>query len=258
MNLLAQAMICLTEPATRTAYDQKLLPSPPVINLGDADELPLQLVDEPPAAARPVRLDRRAQPDLDPLRLPPETYSLEDEPDADALLIPELIDDEPLTLAEEEDEEDEPETRSINPRPDRTPKTRRDFYRSIVRIRRVLRIWERLRAYLDDPEKTFDRRIDTIAFMSCLAELQPLLPSVADLVGGPNQPGHLVAALARQQLVVEMFRSLLPSQRLALTRDCQSAHYCAARKIARACAKRSASAPRRILFAVCCCRSAGK
>jgi hypothetical protein len=61
--------------------------------------------------------------------------------------------------------------------------------------------------------------------MGCLAELRPLLPTVSDLVGQPNRPGGIVAALARQRLAFDTFRSLLPSQREALAKDFRSAHY---------------------------------
>ncbi len=245
MNLVAQAMICLTDPKSRYEYDRQLglttaeHPGPPqespeVISVAPA-------IDVPPAEKRRSKPSR---PDLPApssrAELPavnvPSIADREAEPIADEILIPELADEEPLRIAPEEEEEtgaeaayrlvEEPKAPAAPAAPPvdyRTP--RRKLYANIVRIRRVLRVWERLRAYLDEPEKTFDRRTDTVAFMTCLSDLRPLLPTVADLIGGPNQPGNLIAVLSRQQLIVEMFRSLLPSQRENLARDCQSAHY---------------------------------
>jgi hypothetical protein len=89
----------------------------------------------------------------------------------------------------------------------------------------VLRVWERARPYLTDTDRTFLRRTDTLALMGCLAELRPLLPTVNDLIAAPKRPGNLVAALARQRLQFDTFRSLLPDQRDALARDFRAAHY---------------------------------
>jgi hypothetical protein len=92
-------------------------------------------------------------------------------------------------------------------------------------VRKVLRVWKRARPYLTDTDRTFARRTEALALMGCLAELRPLLPTVTDLVGGPHRPGGIVAALARQRLVFDTFRSLLPTQREALAKDFRAAHY---------------------------------
>jgi hypothetical protein len=52
-----------------------------------------------------------------------------------------------------------------------------------------------------------------------------LLHTVTDLIAAPKRPGNLVAALARQRLQFDTFRSLLPDQRDALARDFRAAHY---------------------------------
>ena len=92
-------------------------------------------------------------------------------------------------------------------------------------MRKVLRVWGRARPYFADAERTFSRRTDAVAVMGCLAELRPLLPTVTDLIGAPGRPGNLVAAVARQRLVLDTFRSLLPDQREKLARDFRAAHY---------------------------------
>jgi hypothetical protein len=232
MNLLAQAMICLTDPAARREYDR---------SLG---------VTSAPADARAPSRSEPAQEEAAVIDLPPPTefvYSedLEEPPVREPLpdaIIPELV-EEPLPLPDEEDDEerdeefddeeplelplvdDEDWAEPSEPTPHDQRQYRRGIYGELVRIRRVLEIWGRLRNYLDEPEKAFTRRTETVAFMTCLSDLRPLLGTVHNLIGEAGQPGHLVAVLSRQQLVVEMFRSLLPSQREALSQDCRSAHY---------------------------------
>ena len=119
----------------------------------------------------------------------------------------------------EPEPEGQPEER---PRP---REERRPVYAEIVRLRRVLAVWARLRALLDDPEATLARRADVVALMGRLAELRPLLPGVRDVAGQPGRPGGIVAALARQHLVIDTFRNLLPGQRIALADDCRAAHF---------------------------------
>ena len=50
------------------------------------------------------------------------------------------------------------------------------------------------------------------------------LALILALLGQAGQPGYLVLALARQELMVPMLQSLLPSQREALARDWQAGH----------------------------------
>ncbi|MCE9532855.1 MAG: hypothetical protein K8T89_17290 [Planctomycetes bacterium] len=223
MNLLAQAMIALADSSNRRDAD---------------DAIPISPIIEIP----PARTWKPAP------RVVEELPRLPSEPIPD-FIIPELAEEQPLTLPEEDLEEDdefdvldddEPEEKPIPklslpplldqistsvPKNNRPPRSRREIYKELARIRKVLRVWDRLRVYLEDPLKTFTRRTETVAFMGLLTELRPLLPLVSDLIGGTNQPGNIVAALARQQLIVEMFRSLLPSQCDALARDCRQAHY---------------------------------
>ncbi len=235
MNLLAQAMISLTDPSARHEYDRDL-----GVETREADQAPepeeeeetrespaIAAPPEPPSSARVAVWSKRAPPPPPPpsgeveapLPEPIQIFELEEEPETleeaaadeeEALEIPRVI------LADEE----EPRQKGV----DLARDERRRLYREIVRIRRVIRIWEQLQGYLDNAAKTFTRRMDALAFMNCLADLRPMLESVSGLIGGPNEPGNLIASLARQQLVVDMFRSFLPGQREALADDCREAH----------------------------------
>jgi hypothetical protein len=241
MNLLAQAMISLTDPSARDQYDRDLGVDSSVTereiavdedevedaDVEDDEEMPesmsIATLPEPPANARILTWPNEAattsessgqsdseEPPADPITI----LELDDEPDAHD----EVEDDGPSlkvpsVILEEEEAREADLARDI----------RRRRYRDIVRLRRVIEVWEKLRTFLEKPAKTFSRRTDTVAFMNSLSDLRPLLGDVSELIGDPNEPGHLIAALAKQQLVVEMFRSLLPSQREALADDCQSA-----------------------------------
>lgn len=245
MNLLAQAMIALTDPETRSAYDISLglRSSLAPVREQEPGAVPRKApgTSKPSAPAKPKKQKSEAEPARPeefgaPVSAlpaePPLIFAfrdLEKESDApqptvlealpDDIVIPELDEPEPFHPPEEEvidetepyDEGDEREQR-------------RKLYAKIVRVRRVLRVWQRLREFLEDPNRAFSRRTEIVAFMACMSELRPLLPTVDDLVGGPDLPGSLIAALTKQQLVVEMFRLLLPSQRGALAQDCRLAH----------------------------------
>jgi len=255
MNLLAKAMNCLTDPEGRLQYDQSIglrSKQPLAAVVQETDEVPVVDVIEVPAPTRAVRSSRVVEPAAPPVPSNgPEIYSL-DESDAafarrlsatgaappEDIIIPELAEPETLSLPDDElpDDDadrfvDESPRREQRSTPATTPtqedearRVRRQIYAQIVRVRRVLRVWEQLRVFLEDPNETFTRRTSTVEFMACLGELRPLLPTVVDLVGGQNDSGNLVAALARQPLVVDTFKQFLPSQRGALAQDCRAAH----------------------------------
>ena len=229
MNLLARALDTLTDPDARREYDRslglklrtKVEPPPPPPD-DDLNTLFPGIPLLPVQPEGPAPADEPILPDV--INLLP---NVEDEPD---------VDDEPEFL-------DEPGVEALPeaiilpvppavarlegepPRPTRPRSPRREIYAELARVRRVLRVWERARKYLTDTDRTFTRRTDTLALMGCLAELRPLLHTVTDLIAAPRRPGNLVAALARQRLQFDTFRSLLPDQRDALARDFRAAHY---------------------------------
>ena len=294
MNRLAQAMICLTDPDARRAYDveQGFAPASPPRRrepgpaekestlpttlelVPEDDEAPyVAELDVPPPSRRTVvsRPTALAEPTLPPgieEPLPEEDGPLtEEEVRDEAILDVIILPDEParrtrpparrttrpapppppphkpLDLPEEDRpappplkksqpaiklpqeplslDEAAPARRAADPH----RAERRALYGQIARIRKVLRVWERVRVFFDDPERSLARRTDALALMGHLAELRPLLPTVADLVGGPDQPGTLVAMLARQQPVVDTFRSLLPGQIDSFAKDCRAGHF---------------------------------
>jgi hypothetical protein len=228
MNLLARALDTLTDPQARKAYDRSLgLRRVTVVEPAPPPDDPLNVLF-PGVPLLPAAQEGPAPAEEGPIL--PESFVLpdvEDEPD---------IDDDPEFIAEGKLELPEaalipvlPAVARLEPgsdqRPARPMSPKRELYAELARVRKVLRVWERARPYLADTERTFSRRTDSLALMGCLAELRPLLPTVTDLIAGPYKPGGIVAALARQRLMFDTFRTLLPSQREALAKDFRAAHY---------------------------------
>jgi hypothetical protein len=225
MNLLARALDILTDPEARRRYDQSL-----GIDVPKAAEPPPLPKDDfldslfPGVPLLPAAMDGSTAP-AD--RVVPEVIHLpdvEDEPDVDD--DPEFIEEGQAALPEAillpaSGRLEVPPTA----KPARPQSPKRELYAELARVRKVLRVWKRARPYLTDTDRTFARRTEALALMGCLAELRPLLPTVTDLVGGPHRPGGIVAALARQRLAFDTFRSLLPTQREALAKDFRAAHY---------------------------------
>lgn len=221
MNLLAQAMISLTDPDARRQYDAEL----GVESKAESRTEPADEKAEDEAEEEEAEELHRPLPTSEPLPLPVEDAGPLSEP----IEILELDDEREEAVREDEDDESLEIPRTIyereKPEVSETPRSkRRRIYREIVQLRRVMEAWARLEPFLDKPAKTFSRRTDTVAFMNCLADLRPLLGNVDVMIGSPNEPGHLIFTLAKQQLVVEMFRSFLPSQHDALTRDFRAAY----------------------------------
>ena len=234
MNLLARALDTLTDPESRREYDAKLgvkksLPALPEDLAGD---FPPNIPPLPPRG----------------LAMPVGPHSKQGEPIVspvfpDLILLPNVedeleIDDDPEFITDGDSEEIElPEAILVPVLPaiaklegsaqgsKRRVSRRREIYVELARIRKVLRVLERARPYLVDAERTFSRRTDSLALMGCLAELRPLLPTVADLIGTPNRPGFIVAALVRQRLAFDTLQSFLPSQRESLAKDFRAAHF---------------------------------
>jgi hypothetical protein len=86
-------------------------------------------------------------------------------------------------------------------------------------VRRLLRAWRGLEQHLGDAAWRVSRPGDAISLMTRCAELATQARTLPEGVGNAGEPGYLVMALARQQVVVPTFQSLLPGQREALARD---------------------------------------
>jgi hypothetical protein len=230
MNLLARALDTLTDPDGRKAYDRsigirsaaRVEPQAPPADEGLNALFPGVPLLPARADAPAQALDDEPLPEAIVLPAMEEELDVDDDPEfVDEVAAPELPDAILLpvlpAVARLADEQVRPATRPKSPR--------RELYADLARVRKVLRIFERARPYLTDTDRTFARRTEAIGFMGCLAELRPLLPTVSDLIAAGHRPGNIVASLARQRLLFETFRTLLPSQRDSLAKDFRAAHY---------------------------------
>lgn len=235
MTLLAQALDTLTSTDSRREYDQKLgiksiIQVEERLNVDDViksvyDDMPmlvpLDATDDLPLAQLVEELEQELIAEEEPVEIPPiaeppplpKKRTVVVEPIPDAIVLPTLP---PLPKRRY------PRTEVA----DRPKKSRlRQLYADAVRLRRVLTICDQAHPYFTNHEHTFSKPDDAVGLIACLGELQPLLSTVDDLIGKPNQPGHLLATMARQRLMIDTFRNLLPGQRERLAKDFRSAHY---------------------------------
>jgi hypothetical protein len=98
------------------------------------------------------------------------------------------------------------------------------LYFEIARTRQLLWAWEQVGKYLSRPRRYVSRPAEATDLIHQMRVIRELLPSPTPRLGEAGQPGYLVLALARQQMIVPTLQTLLPSQREALARDWQAGH----------------------------------
>ncbi len=215
MNRLAQALICLANPAARSAHDRTLgLISPPIEATRDKPA-PREVIFTPgllPAG------EKEDEPELDPLPYKVAPYEVvEDElpprPAFEVVPDDELLESEALL---QEAVADEP----LAP----IPIDRRAVYRQLAAVRRALRAWETLRPVLGTPAETMATPVAVLMFVRALAAARTALPGVTEIIRSPGSPGGTVAALVRQPHALHAVRVLLPAQRQAVALDWRRGH----------------------------------
>jgi hypothetical protein len=253
MNRLAQAFVCLTDPEAKRAYDATLGLTPALRAAGTASPEsqakpaagsllfpsgagtvetvdPLAWLFGPwnPAAAQPAApggprlVDWASTPP--PPRLEPEPGTSSD---------PVSAADGTATVGKSSAETAVEHTllpAELSPLPQETPPlgarrglgTKRVLYYRVSRTRQLLWAWEQAGRYLNHPSRLLTRPTEATELIRLLQSVRRLLRTFPPLLGEAGQPGDLVLALARQQLVVPTFQTLLPSQREALARDWQA------------------------------------
>jgi hypothetical protein len=230
MNRLAQAMIRLTDPATRADYDRSLglLPAVPAAATPETaatTESAASAVADTPDGTSPFTEDDLA-------RLVPLPSELDAASAASAEPAATLDTAEPAAIPVGRLEQ-LPRARIPEPPSPPLPQpmlaapaddaasaaTRRQLYRELTRCRRMLRAWQACEQQLAHPQRPFNRHNDGPVLLTNLRTIRQTLPMLGHLLGGPAQPGYAVVQLARQPLAVQTFRGLLPTQRQALADD---------------------------------------
>lgn len=226
MNRLAQAFVCLTDPAGKKAYDSShfgkttdvaTLDPPPQAVLESRDPL-AWLYDPPPPrtgltspTANGAGLSQANTPTEQVAPLSPPTIELPPaplpgNPAAKAAPVAPAEPVDPLIEAAQSG----PARRSLA--------TKRALYRRIVLTRHLLRLWSRVGKYLASPRRRLNRPSEATDLIRLLDEIQTLLHRFPPLMGEAGQPGYLVILLS-QLVIVPTFQTMNPSQREALSRD---------------------------------------
>jgi hypothetical protein len=219
MNRLARAFACLIQVETRRAYDRSLEGAtvtaglPAESNIAEAID-PLAWLFGPwkelalygsaePEAARPVR-------QADWVREPPPPRRAKAEAVSAAETLPAQSPVPAVSL---------PDSVRSSPVARRGLGTRAGLYRRALGTRRLLRVWDRIGRYLNDPEWRLTKSREAAELIRDLHKVGHLLDAFPPLLGQAGQAGFWVAALARQEMIVPIFRSFGPREREALARD---------------------------------------
>jgi hypothetical protein len=239
MNCLARALVCLSDDKAREAYKQELVTGNPK-NQAAKPQLAAATETSAAPAAGPTFSDWQTAPP--PLRQLPDISwpaSLEamGKDTVDNLVLPGPKAADTATNAApafptEADSDSKGVLREAPQPRDGLPTSfsrrglgsKRALYYQIARTRQLLWAWEQVGKYLNRPTRLVSHPTEATDLIQHMGVIRELLPSAMPAMGKAGQPGYLVLALARQQLIVPMLQTLLPSQRGALARDWQAGH----------------------------------
>jgi hypothetical protein len=196
MNLLARALVTLSDPAAKAEYDRSLgvgtLPPDVPERWGDSGESRKE-------EARPVEVEVLS---LIPMEAEPEVH----EPVV-----------RPPTMTERAATPDWPPTMPVKFRPVRPPRERSasDVVRWVVQLRQLLEAWDQIGDWLAIPELTFATRREAVEVILALRRIRRLGPGVIDVTG----PGAAVLKLAQADPLSSTLIELTDGQRQTLARD---------------------------------------
>jgi hypothetical protein len=246
MNRLAQALLCLTDPRAKNAYDASLrgerspapstqkretsefagAPAEPRVANWETAPPPLagQWEDAPP----PLRGDwEQSQP---PVRLPVDmsaAFAGAAPQGTEAATVAEAANGFQAAVtvnADAASSDPMVETARIDTAARKGLSTRRALQGRAIRTRQLLWAWKLAGIYLNQPRRLLSRPREATELINSMQAIRELLRGFPPILGEAGQPGYLVLTLARQQILVPMFQTLLPSQRDALARDWQAGH----------------------------------
>jgi hypothetical protein len=253
MNCLAQALVCLTDPAAKKNYDRELFSKqrvdrnvPAVVPVTTNGSVPASALAAspavssngpvPPATAEGPADDQRffdwqtepppqRQPQISPL---PPSLEFMNTDTAENFALPGLGAGDTFP--------DVPPVPALDSGAKATQedllrkfsrlglRSKGALYYQIARTRQLLWAWEQVGKYLSRPSRLVGRPAEATDLIHHMGVIRDLLPTTPLLLGEAGHPGYLVLALARQQMIVPTLQTLLPSQRQALARDWQSCH----------------------------------
>lgn len=241
MNRLAQALITLTDPAEKAAYDAELgiVVPPPPSTIPIAAQANSRVADAPgrvplviaqpvveDTAAEEVLVGIRADPDAtQPIEIPAFEV-LPAAPVRGTLVVSTAeyhAESVPAALAGPARFVEAIALRVGDSSRDMEPASRRWIYTRLALMRRAIRAWEQLRPIAVDTEDALDRPGRVLLLIEASAALRPVLSRLQGLLGDAGLSGQLTLALLRGPFAADKVRGLLPDQRQALAADWQAA-----------------------------------
>lgn len=208
MNRLAQAFVCLTDPASKKSYDLGVLGRYGGLRLPDSAAASTLQLDEAPAVlthvAPAANATGPAQADMDTQIEAP---------------LPEALPAAPVPAPTPKIKVDPAVEAAASAPARRGLGTRTALYRRIARTRQLMRAWDAVGKYLVNAGRRITRPGEATEFIEQLSTLRALLRHFPPLLGAAGQPGYLVLALARMHVIVPTYQTLSSHQREALARD---------------------------------------
>src|SRR5262249_51274539 len=198
MNRLAQAFLCLTDPAAKKAYDQAtgingaeaaapVMPTPPALDdtaVGAKTHVDWQ--GSPPPVRTPDNVSPAPiAPAVEPPRLPPITQSVASTPvslPADAVY--------------------EAAYASVDAR--RGLGTIQAVVERVYQTRQLLWAWEQAGKFLNKPKRRLTGASSHLELRKRLEDIGDLLVDFPRILGQPGQPGYRVLAMARLEMTADL------------------------------------------------------
>lgn len=225
MNRIAQAFVCLMDTRTKQGYDAAMAGSGPTegdpraSHPADTATLAGKRSGESKNGSTSANLDwREVPPPVRPAN--PVIAAQESRHDSaptlqDAATVETTAIREPAAEPREE-ESGLPAVRFA---------TKRALLDHTLLVRKLLAAWRGAGRYLRSATRPLSRPSEATDLIQLMGRIRGLVAFLPELLGQAGQPGYLVAALARQPLIVPTVQTLLPSQRSALTRDWENGHH---------------------------------
>lgn len=217
MNRLAQALICLTDPVARAAHDADLGLRPTSSGHKPAAIQPLdaryQSATDHPAEAQPPHIVAEIVPFES---LPDEVVESHAQPSVrPAYEVVTSAQPSPLLQTYEIVEAELVTKAPLH----WGPYDRRQLYRRLAILRRLLAAWRKLQPLLCDSTELFDCPVKVLLLLEAAATIKEAFHTHGELIQSLGQPGLLLRQVLSHQHFLAIMRMLLPDQRRALAAD---------------------------------------
>jgi hypothetical protein len=225
MNRLAQAFVCLTEPAAKRAYDGEVLGLVPKATATATAEAPppprdplAWLYSPLPTVGPQTPLPKVVSPPLLPPVPPPLPATPPPLPEAAVSPSAGATPATAQPTPPEPQEPIDPLVQAAESRPARRGLcTRRALYKRVASTRQLIRSWNELGKSVASPKRRLLRSGDIRALQQALETIRTQLRDFPPLLGEAGQPGYLLFSTGA--LDDAEVQALSPDQREALSRD---------------------------------------